>query len=520
MTKQHTFIAGALRSSTTRCSPNKKISSLIPFLLFAFAWLLIGLSPAITGAFTRSEPSGILGITHLVAVVTIVAIVSTVSVEWSLILLALILPWQPLFSMPLAHTLGGSGIKMLVATKEVYAVTLLGLLFLGRRKKHRWVFVDVAAMLFVTVYILYMVVSPASFFTRLVSFREGFMIVAFYFVGRLSGLDQTKLRTVLRIVVMIAVLVALFGYIERFVFNNSTWNQIGAGEYMAMKFGPGNPGTGLMDGIPSQWYTYVGGAGSGYKLLRRMVGPIGDATSLSRFLAFPILVLIFVKNLFGKRPRFLVLRGVLMFTLGGAVLLSLGRGGMVIVLGGILLWLFVRNRWVAIMLGVFSLLLMTSTTLFDIQSGSNARHISNLIKGIQVLQISPLGRGLGTSGQLALSFGEKVGEEEKVRESYCASLAAQMGFPGLGAYLLFVATLLSKLYSIFRKDRVDLNGEIGGMALLGLASIGGMFVTSALANSAVAPISAGLPLLFAGAIVGMQQNRLLHSGVKMLGEGD
>jgi hypothetical protein len=505
--------------SLMKLLPKNKTIKLFAFLLFAFIWFLAGLLPTLVGVFAGSESSGLLGVTHLVAVVTMAAIVATISVEWSLILLALILPWQPLLSMPLAQTLGETGIKALVATKEVYVVVLLGVFFLRQRKW--WAFVDMTAILFLVVNLFYIFKSSAPFFTRLISFREGFMIIAFYFVGRFSGLDQRRLRTVLQAIVVISVLVALFGYTERFMFDNSTWSDLGAGEYMAMKFGPGQPATRLTDGIPNQWYTYLQD-GTGYKLVRRMVGPIGDATSLSRFLAFSILILIFVDRLFSRHSRFVFLPWLLILMLGGALLLSFGRGGMVIALGGGLIWLFAKNKWIAMIVGVSLFLALAGTALFDIQGGSNARHIKNLVTGVEILQSAPMGRGLGTSGQLALSFGgDEISTENKVSESYIASLAVQMGIPGLGTYFLFIGAILWKLYKLFRKTRrmKPYCEGMDKMALLGIASIAGMFVTSVLANSAVAPISSGLPLFFAGAVVGVQQKYLRHSKVKNTTEG-
>ncbi|MEZ4485091.1 MAG: hypothetical protein R2864_11040 [Syntrophotaleaceae bacterium] len=385
----------------------------------------------------------------------------------------------------------------MVATKEVFVLFFLGGLFLRFFRVKGFLWVDWAAVLFFACHFFYFFKSSSGIFSRVVSFREGFMVVAFYAIGRLLPLSKEKMPNYFKSILLLALPVCLFGFIERFCFGGGTWRVIGSEAYMIAKFGADNPGTITLDGIPLQWFTYVG-----MDPVRRMVATIGDSTSLSRFLSLPVLILVYFR-LFKKNS---IIAGPISFSLflvfGTSLVLSLGRGGQLISMGGIFLLYLVKYPRLTVAGGIpLVVVVFLKTALFDIQSGSAIRHMAGLVSGIASLLRNPLGHGLGASGQMAVLYGASI--EEKVSESYLGSLGYQMGLPGVLAYLLFGFAALWTLFRVYRQNSY-MRKEVGfdsRAILLGFSVTGGIFFTSFLSNSAIAPISAGLSLIYCGWVI-------------------
>jgi len=389
---------------------------------------------------------------------------------------------------------------MFVATKEIYVSALLVALFVRNGQRIKWKFVDGTAMLFLLVYILYLLISPSGIFLRLVSLREGFMIVAFYFIGRLLMFDWDEISWFTKTVVTLSIPIVLFSYMERFFFSEELWIRMGAVDYVKAKY---EGAIILNNGMPTQWFTFVDG-----EVYRRMVGPIGYATGLSRFLAFPVIALFLVGDVIRQNRSKLTYKIYLMLLFGGAMILTLGRGGMLIVLGSLLIWSltnFKRNIFISALMLALAMIVVTKASIFNPQGAAPTRHMSGFLKGVESLQSSPLGHGLGTSGQMAVTYSDSV--DEKVSESYFGSLAYQAGVAGIISYFLFAGTLLINLFGIFKKTRAG-NKYLNDLILLGICIFSGIFVTSMLGNAAVSPLSAGLSLIYCGALITAFQKRM------------
>jgi len=411
----------------------------------------------------------------------------------AILLVLLIMPWQPLLTMPFSNFLDTSGVQGLIATKEVYIGILLAALYIRNRKKIKWNNIDMVVGLFLFLYCIFAMISPAGVFGIAVSFRQGFMIAAFYFVGRLSLFDLKDIRWLLIISVNIALAIAVFGFIERFGFTASTWQKIGALDYLDIK--KTSVDLMLKIDLPLNWSTRIGNV-----IYRRMVSSIADPTSLSRYLSFPVLILVFFPRLFRRSMRLFPFR----FTvISIALLLTLGRGGLLIVLGGIAIRAFYKQYLAGFLVIITIAILIFTLPVFDLQAASVARHIEKAQNGINQLISYPIGKGLGTGGGLAVYYGDI--DEKETTESYLVALSYQIGILGVLSYLLFVIAVsgrMLKIYSTASKEEGK-NSDVAKMALLGLSVIVGIFSTSLLSNSAVSPISAGSSLLYVGTLIGL-----------------
>jgi hypothetical protein len=453
--------------------------------------LLAACAPTLLGALAGVQGSGALTAFFLALLGALgFALGLWRRVRLALLVLVILLPFQPLITMPLAHEIGPVGVRGFVAGKDVYVTALVTGLLLGWGRTLRWNLVDATAIAFGGIYFLYFVLSPAELFVRAVSLREGFMIVALYAVGRLSGLDNAGLAWFVRSCVIVAVVVCAFGYVERFLFSNADWHYLGAAAYAEQKWGTTEW---TQNGVPDNWSTWLG-----HDYVRRMVGPVGDPTSLSRFLALPVLALLFTPWLWTRRPGGLAKHVLLAALLPVALVLTLGRGGLVIVLGGVLVWAYVRRPVLTVLFGApVMVVVLISFALFDPEGGSATRHLEGLANVASALD-APLGHGLGSSGQKAVLYAGEV--DEKISESYLGGLGYQMGIVGVLAYMVFVAAVVLRFMVLIRRfGRAPGARDVWDQLLLALSLAGGIFATSLLANSAIAPISAALGLIYSGA---------------------
>ncbi len=479
----------------------ERMSTQFEYVVFIAGLWLFGLMPVIIAIVLGIENVSVFVLFHLLVVTAIAVVLSRKSLKTALAVLIFVLPFQPLISMPVAKALGNTGVKLVISSKEVYVMALVGILFLTNSKKIKWGYIDLAAALFLLVHIYGFIYSSAGLFARAVSFREGIMILAFYYIGRLITFTQDDILWILKAIVVVSLIVALFGFLERFVFNDTIWNTIGAIDYYQAKIESQKIKFIIKNNLPGNFFTFIDN-----RLFRRMVGPIADATSLSRFLALPILSLIYIRRLLSKSRETLPFQFAALLLLCGALVLTFGRGGLLIVIGGLMLWSYSKKPFITVLLGIpLAAVVLGNIALFDIHSGNVSRHTSGLVNGVNSLYKAPLGHGLGSSGMMAVMYTENI--EEDISESYWGSLSYQLGIAGLISFTMFFILICGTLYRIYKKHRGEVEEfPVSKMALMAFSLCAGIFATSALGNSAVEPISAGLSLLYGGAIIGINDN--------------
>lgn len=449
---------------------------------------------AFVAAFGTEDGAAVLAIAQNLAVATLAFSITMLVRRAGLYSVLVLFAYHTTILMVASHWTDGSVLKVLLATKEFFAVGVLLALVKRWGGGIRWQPVDWVALLFLGTHLIYFIAPVGgSLIAKAVSFREGAMIVVLYGIGRLGLQTIDDLRSYTKFAVWLAVSIAAFGLTERFLFTAEVWGGLGALEYFDKKFGNAFFDYFLLDGLPAHWFSYLG-----EDYFRRLVGPVGDATSLSRFLSFPILAaaikLFETARLTGKVSGPLLCALLL---LSPAILLTIGRGGLLIFVIGLMLYLF----RVAKPLLVFGLImgLMAAGPVLDANAGNLARHLAGLSGGLSVVQDNFFGIGLGVAGQMAATYASS-NVEARVLESYIGALATQLGVPGLLTYFLLFLMLAKKA-----KEIGGLGGQDGTtMQVLGSASVIGIFLTSFLAQSAVSPISIGISMIFIGGVSGFK----------------
>lgn len=480
-------------------------------LFISSVLLVIAFCPiVIISAFSLTD-NGILVGLFLTVVSAVAVYLGKVSSLGAVLVLTLVLPLQPFLTMLVSDSLGPIGIKGMVATKEFYVTALLAGLIYKNKSFVTMVSTDIIAAIYLVVNVFYFFMSSAPYFARLVSFREAYMIAAFYFIGRLLLLNWDEINIALKYIICTSIVIALFGFMERFLFSGPFWESLGAGSYMVGKFGFENEGAKLADGLPLQWYTYIG-----EEPKRRMVSTIGDATSLSRYLSLPLLILFYFDSIININKKInLPLKIFIMILLSAAIILTLGRGGLLITIGGLTVLFFFKKPVISLLLGLpVVLFILSGATLFDLTSGSAVRHFSGFMSGIYSLGDSLFGHGLGSSGQMAVFYSDQV--EDVIIESYFAAIAYQSGLPGLIVYFAFIISIVLVLLNIYKnnKSAVSFLNDRQRLALLCISVVGGIMVTSMLGNSAVAPISSGLSFVLSGMVITAYKKEL--NGTKVI----
>lgn len=408
--------------------------------------------------------------------------------ELALIILLLILCLQPLLTSFFSFHLGSSEIKAMVAIKDVAAVSFfLALVVYNYRIVTRLKIPDVIAISFVILLLFSLITSSAPMFLKLLSVRESINIVLFYFIGRLIAFkifDYEKLYKALIVVVFIYVVIAI---VDRLCITSQMWETVGAFKYIEGKFD-----VNYLNGFPVNWSTYL----TSDVTARRTVGSILEPTSFSRLLAVLILAMMFLPRAYNKYKNKTVILMVLMSII--VLFLSFSRGGIVIFFMGLSVYVFFKSSSASRFLVMFIMLIIVylvinNSSLFSLESGNSIRHLTGLANGVGSIKANFMGHGIGSSGQMAASYGmDQI--DDVIGESYIGSLSYQLGTPGLTIFSIFFFSIF--YYLIINVRLVDF-----GLSVLAISFGVSIYLTSFLANSAVSPISSGFALVIVGMVM-------------------
>jgi len=374
--------------------------------------------------------------------------------------------------------------------------------------------------------------------------------VLFYLGGRLLIARRDQLLDSVKLLVVVAAGVAVFGLLERFVFDIGFWQNT----VEATTFYERQVQSGL---LPENWTVIYRGVPDGIFIalplevpVRRLVSSYLEPTTLSSLLAFALLLLVLVPDL-AERGRRQIWRGAVgvgVMALGVAVVATLSRGGMVTFLAGAgfvlaVRWARTRRRLPAIPQPQFLIPLAalmavgfavtsfddvparasvrdvlstravsglsaepaalgaepappvdTSAPLEEIgvhPPGSTAegasKHLRGLTSGLEEMLKDPLGRGLGATGNWSRTPG--AGNESTV-----GVIAAQTGVLGFLLYIAFFASVVGSLVAVAWRR----TGFASDLPLAMAGAMFGLFVVSWVSESASGLLGNAFYLLFAG----------------------
>ena len=308
--------------------------------------------------------------------------------------------------------------------------------------------VDGLAIAFGLIIVAGFFLSDAPVMDRLVYARRLALLPLIYGVVRLLPWRLASLRVTIRLIVIVAVVVAAFGILERFVFESLVWREwIPAGYYYHLHTlsGLGAPGSDFpTQGLPVVFYDLTAGEPE-----RRLVSTFLEATTLASFMALGTILAVAA-----VRPR------IVGFAAGALILaaayLTLGKAGWLITAVGVTYVLAVslvrrlrEPAWLASMAaGLVGALVVISLVLEASGSATGAlAHFDGLRQGIGSVIDAPLGRGLGIGG----NFGEGV----LAAESTFGVIMVQMGIIGIVIWAAWMLTLAFACAMLGRRLRAE-----------------------------------------------------------------
>ena len=216
--------------------------------------------------------------------------------------------------------------------------------FRGERALPIVLAVDMIALAFLAWLALVFIADPQSSSAELTYLRRFAAPVLLYLGGRMLIARRDQLIDSARLLLAVAVAVAAFGLIERFVFDITFWRDT----VEASTFYGKQVESGL---LPQNWTVIYRGVPDGIFIamplgepVRRLVSTYLEPTTLSSLLALALLLLVLVPDLAWRRGRPLTsgLVALAAFSLGVAIVATLSRGGMVTFLAGTLFVLGAR----------------------------------------------------------------------------------------------------------------------------------------------------------------------------------
>lgn len=427
----------------------------------------------------------------LVVIVFLLISIKHVSIAFSFLITLIVM--QPFVSMTNPSGFGSFFIKFQVASKELFTlIFILSFLFI-RKIRYVFTFVDFVYIGLLIFALINIPKGTSGLTVALISFKEILMYYLLFMVGRIIYVLKVDIQEVFNYIGLLAMIATIFGLIEYF-FPYLVWNVIlDPIEYVYFKTGSW-PKLSLDGNYPNNFFTYIG---SNNYPVRRMVSFNGEATSLSRFLGSFLVVLLIIRK--HKSP-------ILIALIVCGLILTNTRGGLLYPITFLAVYLYWRKGKIMLPLVILGLsVLLTKINLFDVSSANNARHTAGLINGFQNMLNNPIGRGMGSTGQVAASYtGDFVHNDTSyVAESFVGSLGAQLGLIGVVLFILFNLILLFKLFKRIKPGSSQSKFEAAAFCLLLVT-----FITSFLSNSAVSMMSCFISLIFTGYVI---EQKRLHS---------
>lgn len=457
--------------STDSSQPTRRVP------LSAFVALLLSLLALVIAAYMLPAAARV-----VVPVVIIGAIGLAVTWRWPLAVLGLMLAFVPLYDglvRYLTYVLEwpAGRMQLLSLWKEgglalLFAVVLAQHLTGRRRIRFRWYAFDLwlAALLLLSVLYIAVAARPTI---GVYGLRNYLVPLALFFLARWMVYDRRDLAKVLALLLGVGVVVALFGIYQA----------------RALDF-PAMIRLGYVDETGSVPYAFRTALRDGFPIPRA----VSTTTGPNQFAVYlNVLILVCLSGIVYLRVRWqrAVLAGLAALYLG-TLLLTLSRGGLLMLLVSLLAWGAlmvehhgVRRTWRELtqnrLLLAGLVVVAVLGTVGVIQSGFATRvvrgltgrdpaadaHQGSMEYSVVFMAENPLGIGLGMVGERALQFANEATIEHT--ESTFFQVGMELGLFGMALLLLALLSLVLTLWRM--RCGMTSRGDAYGRALVELAMV-------------------------------------------------
>lgn len=333
---------------------------------------------------------------------------------------------QNIMSLFACNSLPGYVVSFIILYKEIilWGTVIWTLIIRQKIRKNNF-----SAICFVFYLVLSMFRGNVDIYTKFVCFRQLMTPVILILYGRCLNISQGEKVDFLKFIINMGVFQAIFGIVEEFILGDKFWLALNISSLFKAK----GFSRWVIAGMPGNYYSADFYSIIG-RSVRRLVGITTDPLLTAHFLAFCIVILLFLdvdkKN---KKIFKIVLLSI-------ATFLTLSKGAILIVAISFLYKVWIKNRKVAIFLIVFAI-----TGLVGIIQSNILRTVSIHLAGLTTAaeSISIIGGGIGTSGNLA-SLG---GKSTTSGESFFGMILGQLGIIGLLLFIWMIKRMTKLLFA-------------------------------------------------------------------------
>jgi hypothetical protein len=326
-------------------------------------------------------------------------------------------------------------------------------LFLTPGRKHRIVALDLLALLFVLmslVYLIYPGTLNGTLISRMQGFRADTVFVLAYFAGRGLHLNRDRVRWLVWAIIPGAIavaVVAIFQFVQPGL-SNRVFESLGYSDFVHYQGDLGDAIATRNRDLP------------GAESLPRASSLILGDLALAFFQAFTVSLaaaLFYVT----RRTRLMVVNGAFLALMVVTLAMTLSRSaiastGAAIALASVA----ARATGRLAALGMIGLLavgvillsgyikISTVQAMLNVSDASSLKHVAAFDESIKTIIKYPLGRGLGTAGNIGQ---QEQGSAGITNESWYLQIGTEMGIFGMVVYLgLVLAVMLVALWQFFK----------------------------------------------------------------------
>lgn len=333
---------------------------------------------------------------------------------------------QNIMSLFACNSLPGYVVSFIILYKEIilWGTVIWTLIIRQKIRKNNF-----SAICFVFYLVLSMFRGNVDIYTKFVCFRQLMTPVILILYGRCLNISQDEKVDFLKFIINMGVFQAIFGIVEEFILGDKFWLALNISSLFKAK----GFSRWVIAGMPGNYYSADFYSIIG-RSVRRLVGITTDPLLTAHFLAFCIVILLFL-DVDKKNEK--IFKIVL---LSIATFLTLSKGAILIVAISFLYKVWIKNRKVAIFLIVFAI-----TGLVGIIQSNILRTVSIHLAGLTTAaeSISIIGGGIGTSGNLA-SLG---GKSTTSGESFFGMILGQLGIIGLLLFIWMIKRMTKLLFA-------------------------------------------------------------------------
>ncbi len=322
-----------------------------------------------------------------------------------------------------------SNLRFLAQIPSLYIYCVGSYAFLRKRDK---TVVDVIGVMLIAYLSLSFFLSSASFSSKLPYLRNCSLVYFIYLVGKYYVTPEKRVR-LLQSIINTSVLLAVIGALMMLL-PVSGWEAIGIREVYIAKNTTSS--TFLSTGLPIRFYTTIGN----YRFYR-MASIMYEPVNFSYILSFALIMLLFDKTL---KKRFI--KGCILLA---GELLTFGKGGFLMfsiaclfvlcnrILSRFCSFLSRNMKKKLIIIGISIAVAFAGVFYFQNIGGSATAHFTSIIRTMESIGSTPLGRGLG--------YGGNYGQAAYGSESGIMAILAQLGIPFTILFAMLFLNMAKKI---------------------------------------------------------------------------